>query len=160
MQENEVILVGGLWLFIQGAGNVHGSTSLPYLSGEHELVRVNKLFSNFNLVGIQPAPKGVSAYMWIDGVVNVVGMDKDRSTAIISSSATKISNGWCLMPSSVLNRLKHAVISLSLEEGRVAMNEFKDQLDAAEKNKVAAKGQADDGTVTADANREKINETQ
>jgi hypothetical protein len=50
------------------------------------------------------------------------------------------------------------------------MNEFKDQLDAAEKDKVtkhiaelreiAAKGQAGDGAVTADAIREKINETQ
>jgi molecular chaperone DnaK len=52
----------------------------------------------------------------------------------------------------------------------LAMNEFKDQLDAAEKDKVtkhitelreiAAKGQAGDGAVTADAIREKINETQ
>ncbi len=51
-----------------------------------------------------------------------------------------------------------------------AMNEFKDQLDAAEKDKVtkhiselreiAAKGQAGDGAATADAIREKINETQ
>ena len=50
------------------------------------------------------------------------------------------------------------------------MNEFKDQLDAAEKDKVtkhiselreiAVKGQAGDGAVTADAIREKINETQ
>ena len=50
------------------------------------------------------------------------------------------------------------------------MNEFKDQLEAAEKDKVAkhvtelreiaAKGQAGDGAVTADAIREKINETQ
>jgi hypothetical protein len=50
------------------------------------------------------------------------------------------------------------------------MNEFKDQLDAAEKDKVtkhitelreiAAKGQVGDGAVTADAIREKINETQ
>lgn len=50
------------------------------------------------------------------------------------------------------------------------MNEFKDQLDASEKDKVtkhitelreiAAKGQAGDGATTADAIREKINETQ
>ena len=54
--------------------------------------------------------------------------------------------------------------------GFTAMNEFKDQLEAAEKDKVtkhvtelreiAAKGQAGDGAVTADAIREKINETQ
>ena len=51
-----------------------------------------------------------------------------------------------------------------------AMNEFKDQLDATEKEKVtkliaelreiAVKGQAGDASVTADAIREKINETQ
>ena len=51
-----------------------------------------------------------------------------------------------------------------------AMNEFKDQLDAVEKDKVTkhitelheitAKGQVGDGAVTADAIREKINETQ
>ncbi|KAI6033518.1 molecular chaperone [Pisolithus microcarpus] len=29
------------------------------LQGEHELVRDNKLLSNFNLIGIPPAPKGV-----------------------------------------------------------------------------------------------------
>lgn len=50
------------------------------------------------------------------------------------------------------------------------MNEFKDQLDASDKDKVtkhiaelreiAAKGQAGDGAITADAIREKINETQ
>jgi molecular chaperone DnaK len=50
------------------------------------------------------------------------------------------------------------------------MSEFKDQLDATEKEKVtklvsqlrevALKGQAGDASITADAIREKINETQ
>ena len=50
------------------------------------------------------------------------------------------------------------------------MTEFKDQLDATEKEKVsklitelreiAVKGQAGDASITADAIREKINETQ
>lgn len=50
------------------------------------------------------------------------------------------------------------------------MNEFKDQLDATEKDKVtklvaelrelAAKGQTGDASITADAIREKISETQ
>jgi molecular chaperone DnaK len=50
------------------------------------------------------------------------------------------------------------------------MNEFKDQLDATEKEKVtklvtelrelAAKGQAADASITAEAIREKISETQ
>lgn len=52
----------------------------------------------------------------------------------------------------------------------LAMNEFKDQLDATEKEKVsklvgelrelAVRGQAGDASVTADQIREKINETQ
>ena len=52
----------------------------------------------------------------------------------------------------------------------LAMTEFKDQLDAAEKEKVtklvaelreiAAKGQTGDASVTADTIREKISETQ
>ena len=51
-----------------------------------------------------------------------------------------------------------------------AMSEFKDQLDAAEKEKVtklvtelrelAAKGQIGDSSITADTIREKISETQ
>ena len=51
----------------------------------------------------------------------------------------------------------------------LVMNEFKDQLDVAEKDKVtkhifelheiAVKGQAGDGAATADAIQEKINET-
>ena len=50
------------------------------------------------------------------------------------------------------------------------MNEFKEQLDATEKEKVeklvaelreiAVKGQAGDNSITADSIREKINETQ
>lgn len=50
------------------------------------------------------------------------------------------------------------------------MNEFKDQLDATEKEKVAklvaelrelaSKGQSGDASITADAIREKISETQ
>jgi len=50
------------------------------------------------------------------------------------------------------------------------MNEFKDQLDATEKDKVtkllgelrelASKGQAGDASITADTIREKISETQ
>ena len=50
------------------------------------------------------------------------------------------------------------------------MNEFKEQIDATEKEKVAklvaelreiaVKGQAGDASITADAIREKINETQ
>lgn len=59
---------------------------------------------------------------------------------------------------------------LLTDGGFLAMSEFKDQLDAADKEKVtklvselrsvALKGQAGDATVTADIIREKINETQ
>lgn len=57
-----------------------------------------------------------------------------------------------------------------LIESSSAMNEFKDQLDATEKDKVtklvgelrelAAKGQVGDASITADNIREKISETQ
>ena len=56
------------------------------------------------------------------------------------------------------------------DELPLAMNEFKDQLDATEKDKVtklvgelrelAAKGQVGDSSITADSIREKISETQ
>ena len=63
--------------------------------GERELVRDNKLLGSFNLVGIPPAPKGVSQIeitfdIDADGIVNVSAKDKatnkDQSMTIASSS--------------------------------------------------------------------------
>ncbi|KAI0274451.1 Hsp70 protein-domain-containing protein [Russula aff. rugulosa BPL654] len=126
--------------------------------GERELVRDNKLLGNFNLVGISPAPKGVPQIeitfdIDADGIVN----DQSMTIASSSVSVTKKSNA---RRDIIEESNKAESVCADTEK---AMNEFKDQLDAAEKDKlreIAVKGQAGDGAVTADAIREKINETQ
>lgn len=157
--------------------------------GERELVRDNKLLGNFNLVGIPPAPKGVPQIeitfdIDADGIVNVSAKDKatnkDQSMTIASSSGLSdkdiermVSDAEQFAES---DKARRDLIEESNKGESVcsdtekAMNEFKDQLDATEKEKVtklvtelrelAAKGQAGDGAVTAEQIREKINETQ
>ncbi|KAI0067655.1 heat shock protein 70 [Artomyces pyxidatus] len=157
--------------------------------GERELVRDNKLLGNFNLVGIPPAPKGVPQIeitfdIDADGIVNVSAKDKatnkDQSMTIASSSGLSdkdiermVSDAEQYAES---DKARRDVIEESNKAESVcadtekAMAEFKDQLDATEKDKVtkhiadlrelAAKGQAGDGSVTADAIREKISEAQ
>jgi molecular chaperone DnaK len=157
--------------------------------GERELVRDNKLLGNFNLVGIPPAPKGVPQIeitfdIDADGIVNVAAKDKatnkDQSMTIASSSGLSdkdiekmVSDAEQYAES---DKVRRALIEEANKADSVcadtekAMNEFKDQLDATEKDKVsklvaelreiAVKGQAGDASVTADSIREKINETQ
>ncbi|KAF8549966.1 heat shock protein [Imleria badia] len=157
--------------------------------GERELVRDNKLLGNFNLVGIPPAPKGVPQIeitfdIDADGIVNVSAKDKatnkDQSMTIASSSGLSdkdiermVSDAEQFAES---DKERRALIEEANKGESVcsdtekAMNEFKDQLDATEKEKVsklvgelrelAAKGQVGDASVTADQIREKINETQ
>ncbi|KAG2104033.1 heat shock protein 70 family [Suillus discolor] len=157
--------------------------------GERELVRDNKLLGNFNLVGIPPAPKGVPQIeitfdIDADGIVNVSAKDKatnkDQSMTIASSSGLSdkdiermVSDAEQFAES---DKARRDLIEESNKGESVcsdtekAMNEFKDQLDATEKEKVtklvtelrelAAKGQAGDGAVTSEQIREKINETQ
>ncbi|KAH9014770.1 mitochondrial Hsp70 chaperone, partial [Lactarius pseudohatsudake] len=151
--------------------------------GERELVRDNKLLGNFNLVGIPPAPKGVPqieitfdidaglAYMTrphegqVDDDCLILGTERQRyrTYGVRCSRAEEDKTRRDIIEESN----KAESVCADTEK---AMNEFKDQLDAAEKDKVtkhltelrevAAKGQAGDGAVTADAIREKINETQ
>jgi len=155
--------------------------------GERELVRDNKLLGNFNLVGIPPAPKGVPQIeitfdIDADGIVNVSAKDKatgkDQSMTIASSSSDKEIERMVVEAEQCAeqDKARRDIIEESNKAESVcadtekAMNEFKDQLDAAEKDKVtkhiselreiAVKGQAGDGAVTADAIWEKINETQ
>ncbi|KAF9243232.1 heat shock protein [Melanogaster broomeanus] len=157
--------------------------------GERELVRDNKLLGNFNLVGIPPAPKGVPQIeitfdIDADGIVNVSAKDKatnkDQSMTIASSSGLSdkdiermVSDAEQYAES---DKARRALIEEANKGESVcsdtekAMNEFKDQLDATEKEKVtklvaelrelAAKGQVGDASVTADQIREKISETQ
>ncbi|GLB37688.1 putative heat shock protein [Lyophyllum shimeji] len=157
--------------------------------GERELVRDNKLLGNFNLVGIPPAPKGVPQIeitfdIDADGIVNVSAKDKatgkDQSMTIASSSGLSDKDIEKMVADAEqyaeADKARRALIEEANKADSVcsdtekAMNEFKDQLDAAEKEKVtklvtelrelAVKGQAGDATVTADAIREKVNETQ
>jgi molecular chaperone DnaK len=157
--------------------------------GERELVRDNKLLGNFNLVGIPPAPKGVPQIeitfdIDADGIVNVSAKDKatnkDQSMTIASSSGLSDKEIERMVSESEqyaeADKARRDLIEESNKAESVcadtekAMNEFKDQLDATEKDKVtkligelraiAAQASSGDEAVTADAIREKINETQ
>jgi len=157
--------------------------------GERELVRDNKLLGNFNLVGIPPAPKGVPQIeitfdIDADGIVNVSAKDKatgkDQSMTIASSSGLSDKDIEKMVSDAEqfaeTDKARRALIEEANKADSVcadtekAMNEFKDQLDATEKEKVsklvtelrelAAKGQTGDASITADGIREKISETQ
>ncbi|KAG1883202.1 mitochondrial Hsp70 chaperone [Suillus fuscotomentosus] len=140
--------------------------------GERELVRDNKILGNFKLVGIPPAPKGVPQIeitfdIDADGIVNVPAKDKatnkDQSMTIASSSFAESDKARRDL---IEESNKGESVCSDTEK---AMNEFKDPLDATEKEKVtklvtelrelAAKGQPGDGAVTSEQIREKINET-
>ncbi|KAF8963663.1 heat shock protein 70 family [Flammula alnicola] len=157
--------------------------------GERELVRDNKLLGNFNLVGIPPAPKGVPQIeitfdIDADGIVNVSAKDKatgkDQSMTIASSSGLSDKDIEKMVTDAEefaeADKARRSLIEEANKADSVcadtekAMNEFKDQLDATEKDKVAklvgelrelaAKGQVGDASITADQIREKIGETQ
>ncbi|EIN06543.1 heat shock protein [Punctularia strigosozonata HHB-11173 SS5] len=157
--------------------------------GERELVRDNKLLGNFNLVGIPPAPKGVPQIeitfdIDADGIVHVTAKDKatnkDQSMTIASSSGLSDKDIERMVADAEQFAEQDKARRELIEEANKAesvcvdtekaMNEFKDQLDTAEKEKVeklvgelrelATKGQAGDASLTAEGIREKINETQ
>ncbi|KAI6035206.1 heat shock protein 70 family [Pisolithus orientalis] len=142
--------------------------------GERELVRDNKLLDNFNLVGI-PAPKGVSQIeitfdINADDIVHVTAKDKatnkDQSMMITSLSGLSDKDIECM----ISDAEKYADVDKAhwelIEEANKgesvcvdtekAMNEFKEQLDAAEREKVPP----GDASVTAEQIEEKIGETQ
>ncbi|CDO68854.1 hypothetical protein BN946_scf185035.g7 [Trametes cinnabarina] len=157
--------------------------------GERELVRDNKLLGNFNLVGIPPAPKGVPQIditfdIDADGIVHVTAKDKatgkDQSMTIASSSGLSDKDIERMVEEAEqyaeTDKQRKALIEEANKADSVcsdtekAINEFKDQIDATEKEKVekliaelrelAVKGQAGDASVDAEKIREKINETQ
>jgi len=157
--------------------------------GERELVRDNKILGNFNLVGIPPAPKGVPQIeitfdIDADGIVNVSAKDKatgkDQSMTIASSSGLSDKDIERMVSDAEEYAESDKARKSLIEEGNKAdsvahdtekaMTEFKDQLDATEKDKVtkllgelrelASKGQAGDASITAEIIREKISETQ
>jgi molecular chaperone DnaK len=141
------------------------------------------------LVGIPPAPKGVPQIeitfdIDADGIVNVSAKDKatgkDQSMTIASSSGLSDKDIERMVSEAEqfaeTDKARKSLIEEANKADSVcadtekAMNEFKDQLDATEKDKVtklvaelreiAVKGQAGDASVTADAIREKISATQ
>ncbi|QRW12583.1 heat shock protein HSP70 family protein [Ceratobasidium sp. AG-Ba] len=157
--------------------------------GERELVRDNKLLGNFNLVGIPPAPKGVPQIeitfdIDADGIVNVGAKDKatgkDQSMTIASSSGLSDKDIERMLEESEkhaeADKARRALIEESNRAESVctdtekAMNEFKDQLESGEREKVtkliaelrelAAKGQAGDASVTAEQIKAQIDATQ
>ncbi|KAI0368981.1 heat shock protein 70 [Pilatotrama ljubarskyi] len=157
--------------------------------GERELVKDNKLLGNFNLVGIPPAPKGVPQIditfdIDADGIVHVTAKDKatgkDQSMTIASSSGLSDKDIERMVQEAEqyaeTDKQRKQLIEEANKADSVcadtekAINEFKDQIDATEKEKVeklitelrelAVKGQAGDASVDADKIREKINETQ
>ncbi|KAF7293612.1 putative SSC1-mitochondrial HSP70 member [Mycena indigotica] len=100
--------------------------------GECELVVNNKLLGNFNLVGIPPAPKGVSQIeitfdIDADGIVNVSAKDKatrrDQSITILDKERRD------------LIKLSNKANSFCVDTEN-SVNEFKDQLDTAIKTKM------------------------
>ncbi|KAF7315043.1 putative SSC1-mitochondrial HSP70 member [Mycena indigotica] len=157
--------------------------------GERELVADNKLLGNFNLVGIPPAPKGVPQIeitfdIDADGIVNVSAKDKatgkDQSMTIASSSGLSkddinkmVSDAEQYAES---DKERRDLIEMSNKadsfcaDTEKSVNEFKDQLDAAEKEKVtkligelralALQAQAGDGSITPEAIKTKMDETQ
>ncbi|GJJ08608.1 hypothetical protein Clacol_002827 [Clathrus columnatus] len=157
--------------------------------GERELVKDNKLLGNFNLVGIPPAPKGVPQIeitfdIDADGIVNVSAKDKatnkNQSMTIASSSGLSDRDIERMISESEqyaeADKTRRATIEEANRADSVcadtekAMNEFKDQLDAAEKDKVttlvaelrelAVKGQSGDPSIDAEIIKTKISETQ
>ncbi|KAJ3765910.1 Hsp70 protein-domain-containing protein [Lentinula raphanica] len=143
-----------------------------------ELVRDNKLLGNFNLVRIPPAPKGVPQIeitfdIDADGVVNVSAKDKatnkDQSMTIASSSGlsdkdiekTVADTEQYAEPDKARRSLIEEVnkadsVCVDTEK---AMNGFKEQIDATEKEKLALREIAKK-RQNADMIREKTNETQ
>ncbi|KAI0776262.1 heat shock protein 70 family [Trametes elegans] len=157
--------------------------------GERELVKDDRLLGKFNLVGIPPAPNGVPQIditldIDADGIFHVKAADKatgkDQSMTIASASglsdrdiermveeAEKYSETDKLRKQLIEEANKADPVCSDTEQ---AIEEFKDQIDATEKEKVekliaelrelAVKGRAGDASVDADKIREKINETQ
>jgi molecular chaperone DnaK len=126
--------------------------------GERELVRDNKLLGDFNLHGLPPAPKGVpqievSFDIDADGIVNVGAKDKatgrDQSMSIVASSGLSKDEIENMIRDSEkyaeADRQKRDQIEATnqaesvITETEKHMDEFKDQLDSSEAEKI--KGQ-------------------
>ncbi|KAI8359090.1 hsp7-like protein [Choanephora cucurbitarum] len=163
--------------------------SVRVFQGERELVRDNKLLGDFNLTGIPPAPKGVPQIevefdIDADGIVNVHAKDKatnrDQSITIAASSGLSNDEIEKMVQEAERNaeadRLRRDAIEMSnraesvMSETEKAMDDFKDQIDAAEADKLrqkivalkaeTAKTQAGDTEVKVEELKAKIDDLQ
>ncbi|KAL7750530.1 Stress-70 protein, mitochondrial [Sorochytrium milnesiophthora] len=126
--------------------------------GERELVRDNKLLGNFQLTGLPPAPKGIPQIevtfdIDADGIVNVSAKDKatnkDQSITITASSGLSKTEIESMISQAEEHAESDAKRRESIEarnhaesiitDTERAMNEYKDQLDATEAEKIRTK---------------------
>ncbi|KAJ3838211.1 Hsp70 protein-domain-containing protein [Lentinula raphanica] len=161
---------------------INRNTTIPTKKSEvfspRELVRDNKLLGNFNLVRIPPAPKGVPQIeitfdIDADGVVNVSAKDKatnkDQSMTIASSSGPSDKDIEKMVADTEqyaeADKARRSLIEEVNKADSVcvdtekAMNGFKEQIDATEKEKLVLREIAKK-RQNADMIREKTNETQ
>lgn len=125
--------------------------------GEREMCKDNKILGQFNLVGIPPAPRGVPKIevtfdIDADGIVNVSARDqatgKEQAITIAASSGLTDSEIENMITEAekhaeedkkrkeVIEATNHAEQIISDTEKH--MSDFKDQLDAAEAEKIRA----------------------
>ena len=165
------------------------TTDITISQGERELAASNKLLGNFQLSGIPPAPKGVPQIevtfdIDANGILTVSALEKASGKA----SDITITAGSGLSDSEIermvqeaeqfgeQDKARRAVIEEANRAQSVAgetakaIAEFGEQLSQEDRDKlnslvkeleeVAAKGQASEEGLSADAIREKIDETQ
>ncbi|KAI9229500.1 MAG: chaperone DnaK [Piptocephalis tieghemiana] len=137
------------------AADGQSAVEIKVFQGERELVRDNKLLGNFQLTGIPPAPKGVPQVevtfdIDADGIVNVGAKDKatnkDQSIVIAASSGLSSSEIENMINQAEQHReadqsRKEAIEAANhadsvINDTEKAMNEHKEQLDAAEAEKI------------------------
>ncbi|KAJ3131624.1 Stress-70 protein, mitochondrial [Physocladia obscura] len=126
--------------------------------GERQLVKDNKLLGQFNLSGIPPAPRGIPQIevtfdIDADGIVNVSAKDKatnkDCSITLAASSGLSDAEIDKMVTEAEshaeADKLRKEVIEESnkaesiIHDTEKAMTDFKDQLDAAEADKIRTK---------------------
>ncbi|KAI8379345.1 hsp7-like protein [Radiomyces spectabilis] len=157
--------------------------------GERELCRDNKLLGDFNLTGIPPAPKGVPQIQVefdidADGIVNVSAKDKatnrDQSMTIAASSGLSNDEIENMIQQAEANaeadRARRDTIEMAnradsvMSETEKAMEDFKEQLDKAEAEKLkekitalrgeAMKAQSGDASINPEELKSKIDDLQ
>ncbi|KAI8372200.1 hsp7-like protein [Blakeslea trispora] len=163
--------------------------SVRVFQGERELCRDNKLLGDFNLTGIPPAPKGVPQIQVefdidADGIVNVSAKDKatnrDQSMTIAASSGLSNDEIENMIQQAEANaeadRSRRETIEMAnradsvMSETEKAMDDFKEQLDKAEAEKLkekitalrgeALKAQSGDAAVNPEELKAKIDDLQ